>query len=303
MHHLSPTILAIILMLAGLSRLAAPEGPASVGKPGPPRRCKQEDIPATITVNGDAVRLSIPPRGHAPGHPPQGWCGETAVQEALLFNGAYFPQRDINRAGLPRHADLYSHEIPVALKNLDVEFKRWPYGKRDLGRFISWVERNVRNGVPVLVGVKINPTKHKDWSLDHFVLAVGCDKDALTFNTTWARRERRTFKQLDSTQKGFSFKNRFNAYYGISISGLGRARADSVPVRLFVQKETADTMDVIVKCEGLKPGIEYVIHKLHPQKAKAAKPLHRFKATANAHAFYDSIDPKKPAVYGCWPIR
>ena len=59
--------------------------------------------------------LTIPARSQAPESPPAGWCGETAIQEGLLFLGRSVPQSAINRAGRPVHPDLYATEIPTAL--------------------------------------------------------------------------------------------------------------------------------------------------------------------------------------------
>src|SRR5438874_7332852 len=72
--------------------------------------------PKPIDPADDAKRaLPIPARTHAPEAPPEGWCGETAIQEGLLYLGVWAPQAIINRAGHPSHPDLYSNEIPIAL--------------------------------------------------------------------------------------------------------------------------------------------------------------------------------------------
>ncbi len=180
-------------------------------------------VPETVAGNGGDVLLGIAPRIHALGRPPEGWCGEVAIQEALLYYGAYYPQERINEAGAPVHPDLYSNDIPRALTALGVEYRQWPGGRSDLGNFIGWVRKQIAAGRPVLTGVKIYPTSHEEWGLDHFVLAVGAKGDALVFNTTWGFRYTLGESQLRSTREGFSFANKYRSYYGISIEGPRRS--------------------------------------------------------------------------------
>ena len=259
---------------------------------------KAETVPETATRNGKAVRLNIPDRKQAPGRPASGWCGETAIQEALLFHGAFFPQKAINKAGNPRHPDLYARDIPVALKNLRADVAYWRAGRCEFSKFLAWMQQQITKGHPVLTGVKINPTRHPSWGLDHFVLAVGFDDKSLTLNTTWGKQETLARKQLLSTQKGLSFKNRYNSYYGICIRGL--ARAPSGPaVRLFVVRETQDKMEVVVKCERLTPGSGYEVHRSASHAKEPPGPLAAFTAKGSTHAFRDTIDKKRPAIYRC----
>jgi len=308
-----------VLLAASLAALLAA---APSVRPVAARRglvpCKPDEIPATSARNERAATLNIPPRNHAPERPPEGWCGETAIQEAMLFHGAYYPQRQINAAGHPRHPDLYSGDVPVALTNLGMEIDTLRDGDRrpDLDAFLARLRKQLDAGVPVLCGVKINPTRHPEWSLDHFVLAVGHTRDSITFNTTWGHRVTRTDKQLRSTrEKGFGFENRYRSYYGIAVSGPARRATDSVSVRLFVEKETDDRMEVILKCEGLKPGTRYAIYRLSPGDEKSASPARAstsrdekpslpapvrvFTARAASAAFRDVIDKRTPAVYRC----
>jgi len=258
-----------------------------------------ENVPDTAIRKGDNVLLGIAPRIHELGRPPEGWCGEAAIQEALLYYGVYYPQEQINEAGKPVHPDLYSHEIPQALRNLGVEYRQWPGGSTDLGDFLGWVRKRIAAGSPVLVGVKIYPTNHEEWGLDHFVLAVGVEGDSLVFNTTWGFRYTLTERQLRSTEKGFSFANKYHSYYGISIKGPRRLDNSDRPVRLFVQKETADRMAAIVKCEELEPGADYSLYRLSSADEKHPKPQITFQAKQRVYAVHDTIGRGSPAVYRC----
>jgi len=187
----------------------ARRGPSKFSLPIVP----ENGIPETVTRDRESVVLNIPPRKNAPDSPPDGWCGETAIQEALLHHGMFCPQRVINRAGNPKHPDLWSDEVPVALRNLGMALEPWPPpGPGDLGTFIQWIQGKLQEGTPVLVGVKVYPDRHRDWSLDHFVIAVGAGPQGLLFNTTQGSRAARSDAQLRSTAPGYSFENRFRTY-------------------------------------------------------------------------------------------
>ena len=190
--------------------------------------CKPNDVPPSVVQGEKTICLNIAPREDAPEHPSEGWCAEVAIQEALLSLGAYFPQKVVNAAGRPEHPDLYADEIPTALENLHVKYEAWPWDgpRQELPRFLRWTRRWIAAGHPVLVGVKIYPTEHDDWSLDHFCLAVGAADTALVLNTAWGYRVTCTERQLTSLQDGFSFANDQHRYYGISIQGM-----DAIPAR------------------------------------------------------------------------
>lgn len=285
-------------------RWAAAESLASV-EWEPLGECRFHDFLPSVHRENGLVRLNILPREDDPGHPPEGWCGEVAIQESLLYAGAYFPQKAINAAGRPEHPDLYSHEIPVALQNLGAICEEWPpSGERrpTLDRFLAWIRRQVADGCPVLVGVKIYPTEHDAWSLDHFSLVVGATADALVINTTWGYSVTCSDAQLTSLYDGFSFKNKFDQYYGKCIRGMKDA-AGSPTVRLHVLSESNDAMNVVAKCENLDIGGEYALFKSAGALAKNAAPLRAFKAKHGVFALYDRIGKDRPCIYRCrkWP--
>jgi hypothetical protein len=282
-------VIAVVVALA-----AAPAGPTA-----PAQVCRPEDTPPTVTRDAKGVALNVPARDQAPEHPPEGWCGETAIQEAMLFHGAWFPQKHINAAGRPVHPDLYANEIPAALANLGAAFEVCRQESRDLPAFLRWLSRQIGQGCPVLVGVKINPTQHENWGLDHFVTAVACTEDAFVFNTTGGTRSTRTVQQLSSTEKGYGLKSRLNACYGISLRGQAGLGADFSPVRLFVLKEDAGRMTVVVKCEGLKAGGAYAVQRLSSCGQTDTGPRWVFTAPAETYAFYDTVAKDAPAIYRC----
>lgn len=156
--------------------------------------------------------LAIPARHQEPAAPAAGWCGETAIQEGLLHLGVFASQGAINKAGHPVHPDLYATEIPGALHALGVRFTPYP-GARGYDQFRPWVVRALDAGHPVLAGVKLVPSEHPGWGLDHFVLVVGYGKRGLLVNTTWGYR---AWVAEDGTS-GLSFKG---AFYGFRLDGL-----------------------------------------------------------------------------------
>ena len=269
--------------------------------PAPAEPCKLQQIPAGSSVKGTAFLLNSPDRVHWPGRQQKdvGWCGESAIQQALLYHGGYFPQKTINEAGKPQHPDLYSNDIPVALDALRMRFDSWPADVADLPLFLEWLTYQIRSGAPVFVGAKINPTQHPDWALDHFMLATGVDSRRLLLNTTWGRQEWSRFEQLSGRQKGFSFANRFNMYLGIAITGPQAFTAGAVPVRLQPVVETESAARLMVTCEKLTPGEEYVVYKASTF-AETGKAFAAFKAVSASYAFYDKADPRASGAYRCY---
>jgi hypothetical protein len=206
------------------------------------------------------VVLPIPPRDHAREAPPEGWCGETAIQEGLLHVGIWAPQRLINKVGKPAHPDLYSNDIPVALTDLGVRYTFYP-GGRGFDAFAAWIRAALEAGDPVLAGVKILPTKHPEWGLDHFVLVVGygrdgvaeLSRDRLLVNTTWGHRE----WVSDTTTPGLSF---LKAGYAIRLSGPALP-PNARSARLAVLEENDTTVKVRVTCTGLEKGASYTMER------------------------------------------
>lgn len=224
----------------GGSPLTVPRAPAAPSALPAPLASSAPDISVEAKL-----ALPIPPREHAPEAPPAGWCGETAIQEGLLHLGVWAPQRVINKAGRPTHPDLYSPDIPVALTELGVRHSFY-VGSRGDGMFEQWVRRALDEGDPVLAGVKILPTAHPEWGLDHFVLVIGYGEKGLLVNTTWGHR----LWVADTTTPGLSFKNAFYAIRlaGVSVAGSGRA------ARLTLLEEGASRVKLRVTCLGVKPG-------------------------------------------------
>jgi hypothetical protein len=260
--------------------------PALTGAPG----LATSSSAAPAGSASETLALRIPPRAHAPEAPPEGWCGETAIQEGLLSLGVWAPQRLINKAGKPVHPDLYSSDLPVALSDLGVRYSFYGGGK-GFEAFARWVGKAVDEGDPVLAGVKILPTQHPEWGLDHFVLVVGHGDGGLLVNTTWGSRR----WVSDTTTPGLSFKNAFYAIRLVGIALPPKARA----ARLTVLDEDASTVKVRVSCAGLQTGASYRMERRSARTDDKALWSEELVADRERVEKDLSVDANRPARFHC----
>lgn len=237
--------------------------------------------------------LPIPPRSHAPEAPPSGWCGETAIQEGLLSLGVWAPQRVINKAGNPVHPDLYSTDIPVALAELGVRYSFYG-GPRGFEGFARWVGKAVDEGDPVIAGVKILPTEHPEWGLDHFVLVVGHGEAGLLVNTTWGSRR----WVGDTTTPGLSLRN---AFYAIRLHGVALP-PKAVGARLTVLEEDASVVKVRVACTGLEAGHSYRLERRAVRTDDQPAWSEQLEASSDRIARELTLDANRPARFQCTPL-
>ena len=218
-------------------------------------------LSAAVVEPSREIRLDIPDIGQEKRTPKEGWCGESSIQMALAYYGAYASQRAINRAGKPAHPDLYEEDIPVAMDGLGMEYQAWCGD--GVQSFVKWVRGELAAGHPVLLGVKIYPTGHPEWNVDHFVLATGCSKDSLILNTTWGRQETRSIALLSSKEKGVSLINGINTFFGYSITGLKMksSHAGQKPARIQIRRIGDKQVELRVTAENLEHGKRYRIVK------------------------------------------
>jgi len=158
--------------------------------------------------------------------------------------GAYVSQAAIHRAGRPTHPDLYSNEIPVALAALGARYSRFSGG--GYRAFVAWTSAALDRGFPVLAGVKLLPTQHPEWGLDHFVLVVGEGEPGLLVDTTWGTR----IWSNEESRRGISF---IHAGYGLRLEGLAGA---VLPARVVVLQEDDARVTLRVVCVGTGTTVE-----------------------------------------------
>ncbi len=262
--------------------------------------------PANPKAGTKAIALEIADTGQEQRRPASGWCGEAAIQMALAYYGGYASQQAINRAGKPEHPDLYAHEIPRAMRSIGLDYSPW---KADgLGPFLKWIKGQLAEGRPVLLGVKIYPTAHPEWALDHFVLAVGCTAETLTFNTTWGRAETKTFASLSTQDKGLSFANRYGTYYGYAITGMKMASGQTglKPVRLAIDRDGDKQVKLRVSMGGLERGKRYLLVKFTDlaaaeQAGAKGDVAQSFVADGPKAAYRETIRMDDARVYRCVP--
>ena len=260
---------------------------------------------APANPQAKAILLEIADTGQEPRRPESGWCGEAAIQMALAYYGGYASQQAINRAGKPVHPDLYEEDIPRALTNVGLESSAW--NGDGLEAFLKWIRSQLAAGHPVLLGVKIYPDTHPEWAVDHFVLAVGCTSDALTYNTTWGWAETRTFAHLSTKEKGLSFVNRSGAYFGYAITGMKTESAPTVkPTRVTISRDGDKQVKLGINIEKLERGMRYRILKFTDPASTArtgakAEVLQSFVANGPRATYYETIRMDEARLYRCLP--
>jgi hypothetical protein len=254
----------------------------------------------------EPVLFTIPDSGQEARKPEGGWCGEAVIQQALLYYGAYASQRTINRTGNPAHPDLYSNEVPAALENMGLETVAWN-GELYIPSFINWVTGWISKGYPVMVGAKIYPTQHPEWSLDHFMLAIGFTKDSLIYNTTWNRVEEKKFGELAVVGTGLSFWSGVPVRnFGYAITGMRGKKTDKdhKPVRVIITARRIDQVDLTIRIEKLQKGKKYRLIKyadlisalkMSNQKTKSEV----FIAEEGSKFFKETIQIDEIRVYRC----
>ncbi len=248
------------------------------------------------------VILPIADRPHASGAPAAGWCAESAIQQALLHFGAWVPQKLVNRAGRPTTPDLYARDLPVALRHLGVRFHRWPWKRQGFAPYRKWVESAIRAGDPVLVGVKILPTQHPRWGLDHFVLAVGLGARGLLVNTTWGRSQWLSAEQMAHGKRGLSFRNRYDRYFGLRLQGLRSHPRGEPPVGLRVTREDRARVTLLAQCTGLTRGGVYVLEQRGHRRDRRPVRSVRFTAAGTAHTRHVTVRRDRAAWFRCRPV-
>lgn len=168
------------------------------------------------------VNLGIADRAWDPSAPAEGWCGETCIQEALAYYGRELSQRAINQAAGGGRPDIIETTMDRALDTLGVNYTTWDDSNSDETQFVAWIQDALRQGHPVICGMKIYPDETPEWYVDHFVLAVGFDQTGLLLNTQLDCDGQVTvsYGQLASQHDGYAFQSRYHRYFGRIITGL-----------------------------------------------------------------------------------
>jgi Peptidase_C39 like family len=253
------------------------------------------------------ILLEIPDISQEPRTPSGGWCCETTIQMALSYYGVYASQKVINRAAKPEHPDIWAHETPRAMTNMGLEFSSWKEGS--LEDFMKWVRGQLAKGRPVLLGMKIYPDEHPEWARDHVLLGVGYTEHALTYNTTWGKRETKSFAGLSSKDKGLSFANRHHQYLGYGIMGMkmDSHQTGRKPTRLTITRSDDNKhVQLRIRMEKLIKGNRYQLLKFHDLKTAeqaegTGEVIRSFVADGPQATFSDRVRIDDVRVYRCVP--
>lgn len=212
--------------------------------------CSRDFKPPT-----DSVLLPIADRQWDPEAPQEGWCGETSIQLAAGWYGAFVSQAKVNALGQPKTPDLWEHDVPTALRALNMRFERGPKSRAAL---LTFMVEQLRLGRPVVLGTKIIPTDHPEWHVDHLVLAVGFSPEGLIIDTnvedgqltvSWAGL------QSAEGDKTYSLVNQSGEVFGFAVTGF--YEPSPLPVRVSIAEQRADQATVDVVVPELREGLSY----------------------------------------------
>jgi hypothetical protein len=197
------------------------------------------------------MSLPIADRRWEPGAPEEGWCGETSIQLAAGWYGAYVSQKTVNALGHPKTPDLWEHDVPVALEAMHLKFERGPQKRGDA---LKWIVEQLRLNRPVVLGVKIIPTEHPEWKVDHLVLAVGFSPQRLLIDTN-AEEGQITVSwsglQRPEGDQEYSLVNQTGEVFAFAVSGF--ENQSPLPIRVLI----ADGANVDVTMPKMLMGAHY----------------------------------------------
>lgn len=212
--------------------------------------CSRDFKPPT-----DSVLLPIADRQWDAEAPPEGWCGETSIQLAAGWYGAFVSQAKVNSLGQPKTPDIWEHDVPTALRALNMRFERGPKSR---GALLTFIVEQLRLGRPVVLGTKIIPTDHADWHVDHLVVAVGFSPEGLIIDTnvedgqltvSWAGL------QSAEGDKTYSLVNQSGEVFGFAVTGF--YEPSPLPIRVSIVTQNADQATIDVLVPELREGLTY----------------------------------------------
>ncbi len=268
----------------------------------------------------DEHQIPIPDRRSDKDAPKEGWCGETSVQMAALYFGAYIPQSVINKAGKPAHPDLWEYDIPTALDAFSLSYEPWkpvapghapvqsqiaasgrvnPAPSKDIPLLLAWIRRQVFQDHPVVIGTKIYPTHHLDWDVDHIMLAVGFTKQGITINTNSRAGQLEVSNENLMSHHGYSFVNQTNVYYAFAVTGF-KNPPHAVPVSLVVTKEMVGALSIEVQIRSLTPGKKY---ELRRDDLRGNVTTEGFVASSSTKRIPATVRVKEAAKFTCTAVE
>ncbi|MDA3837631.1 MAG: C39 family peptidase [Candidatus Delongbacteria bacterium] len=192
------------------------------------------------TVEGDQVILGL--------LPPTFWfdikggnCGESCLWSLINSSGFKITQPEINHDGTLQGRDLHGNELTPPLDKYGFEYvdkMSCPYLIAVISffnpmnlfdhteKYRDFIDntliKKIKQGHPIILGVKIYPTKHFTHYADHFILLTGYNEitNEIIFNDHSVRKRIKVEKLLDKTD-GYSLVNVYDFLNYIEITNFG----------------------------------------------------------------------------------
>ena len=173
----------------------------------------------------------------------EGSCGEACLWSVINSGDFQLSQLEVNLLGGNPGRGLQTNELHLTLDICEITYSdrmNRSYLRYALSYFnpvrhfvsptakyheflYNVVIENVRQGNPVILGVKIYPDLHYFWDCDHFILVVGYNADSaeLIYNS-FNQRGRIAVEKLLDNRSGYSLLNRYNFTNCIILKDFGR---------------------------------------------------------------------------------
>lgn len=190
---------------------------------------RHNTIYASMKRDGDHILPGLLPPRYAMTIQ-EGSCGECCVWSLLNpGNTSGVTQMEINQAGGEPGRGLRSNELEVAMTRLGISYTHLSRAFRNSDEataaseyrgFLQRILQGVRNGHPVIIGVKHYPTQFPGWPYDHFVLVVGTNDQTgeILFNDFQLRRRLKADTLINQRERGYSFVNDHGIVYALEIT-------------------------------------------------------------------------------------
>lgn len=161
----------------------------------------------------------------------EGSCGECCIwslANSKVLNKV--SQIEINEHGGAPGRGLRSPELIPALEKLGISFKELSKkfdaldSKAAAKQYRKFLYEDVlgaiKKGHPVIIGVKVYPTRFPQWAYDHFVLVVGHNQQTrqLIYNDFTNRRRIDAETLVNQRGNGYSFINDYNIVFALEIT-------------------------------------------------------------------------------------
>jgi len=281
------------------------------------------------------VRLPIQDRPQAADATSDGWCGEASMQMALLYFGAFIPQKEINRLGMHALRGSYAWELQSTMDKLSMRHysyshvfqhlltctieSLWREKGHGVERFIEWQRMNLRwAGRPVITGILVQPSEAIPLfgCADHFVLTIGyTDQDCMIYNPNIfvAGSHTQSIASLSRPGLGLTHANSYNYYFGEALDGFS-FNDGSLPVRLNVVTESNSDIQAQITVSGLTNGATYRLHRYTTDKVTTtplslsdlrSEQVQQFDAMGSVWSTSNrndtvTVDPKQLTIFRCY---